>query len=108
MSLKKLWTALRGATNEGLEAAADSQALRILDQELRDAKKELQACDHSLTKIMAKRKLAEQKVNAMNADVEKYTKHAIAASEAGDDALAINALKKWRSLSIANRQSNPF
>ena len=42
MSLKKLWTALRGAANEGVEAVADTQAIRILDQEMREAKKELQ------------------------------------------------------------------
>ncbi|MDB4836942.1 PspA/IM30 family protein [Marinomonas sp.] len=89
MSLKKLWTALRGATNEGIEAVADGQAIRILDQEMREAKKELQVCDESLTRIMAKRKLAEGKVKALNADIETYTNHAIAASEKGDDALAI-------------------
>jgi len=107
MSLKKLWTALRGATNEGIEAVADTQALRILDQELRDAKKELQACDHSLTKIMAKRKLAEQKVNSMQADVDKYTTHAIAASEQGDEALAIECAEKVAELehSQATEQS---
>ena len=88
MSLKKLWTALRGATNEGIEAAVDTQSIRILDQELREAKKELQACDENLTKIMAKRKLAENKVNALRMGIETYTNHAIAASEKGDEALA--------------------
>jgi phage shock protein A len=89
MSLSKLWTALRGATTEGLEAAADTQAIRILDQELRDAKSELQASDQNLTKIMAKRKIAESKVKALQADVETYTNHAIAANENGDEGLAI-------------------
>jgi phage shock protein A len=94
MSLKKLWTALRGATNEGIEAVADTQSIRILDQELREAKKELQACDENLTKIMAKRKLTENKVNALKADIETYTNHAIAASEKGDDALAIECAER--------------
>ncbi|WP_075186908.1 PspA/IM30 family protein [Teredinibacter haidensis] len=94
MSLKKIWTALRGATNEGLEAVADSQAIRILDQEMREAKKELQACDESLTKIMAKRKLAEGKVNALKTDVDTYTHHAIAANEKGDETLAIECAER--------------
>lgn len=94
MSLKKLWTALRGAVNEGAEAVADSQSLRILDQELRDAKTELKACDENLTKIMAKRKLAENKANALQADIDNYTNHAIAASEKGDDALAIECAER--------------
>lgn len=89
MSLRKLWTAVRGAANEGIETVADGQAIRILDQEMRDAKKELQLCDENLTRIMAKRKLAEGKVKALQADIETYTNHAIAASEKGDDALAI-------------------
>ncbi|NVK72174.1 MAG: PspA/IM30 family protein [Oceanospirillaceae bacterium] len=88
MSLKKLWTALRGATNESIEAIADTQAIRILDQEMREAKKELQSCDESLTRIMAKRKLSEGKVAALKNDIETYTNHAIAASET-DEALAI-------------------
>ena len=88
MSLKKLWTAIRGATNEGIEAVADTQAIRILDQEMREDKQELQACDESLTRIMAKRKLAEGKVASLKDDIETYTNHAIAASET-DEALAI-------------------
>jgi len=101
MSLRKLWTALRGAATESIEAAADTQSIRILDQELRDAKKELQACDQNLTKIMAKRKLAENKVNALKADVETYTNHAIAASEKGDEALAIECAER-----VSEHESN--
>jgi len=94
MSLSKLWSALRGATNEGIEAVVDTQSIRILDQEMRDAKKELQACDANLTKIMAKRKLAENKVKAVAADVDTYTNHAIAASEKGDETLALECAER--------------
>ena len=94
MSLKRLWTALKGGVNEGLEAAADSQAIRILDQEMREAKEELIKCDQSLTTIMAKRKLAENKCNALTKDVETYTQHAIKASEAGDETLAIECAER--------------
>lgn len=94
MSLKKLWNALRGATNEGIEAVVDSQSIRILDQELRDARKELQSCDENLTKIMAKRKMTEAKVKSLQSEVETYTNHAIAASEKGDEALAIECAER--------------
>lgn len=94
MSLRKIWTALRGAVNEGTEAVVDSQSLRILDQELREAKSELKACDENLTKIMAKRKLAENKVNSLRADIENYSNHAIAASEKGDESLAIECAER--------------
>ena len=44
---KKLVTALKGGATEAAEAVVDSQALRILDQEIRDAKEELRKSDHS-------------------------------------------------------------
>ncbi|MCW8127131.1 PspA/IM30 family protein [Microbulbifer halophilus] len=94
MSLRKIWTALRGAVNEGTEAVVDSQSLRILDQELREAKSELKACDENLTKIMAKRKLSENKVNSLQADIDNYSNHAIAANEKGDETLAIECAER--------------
>ena len=39
--LAKMFTALRGGATEAGEAVVDHQALRILDQEMRDAEKEL-------------------------------------------------------------------
>ena len=94
MSLKKLWSALKGGSNEVVEAIADSQSIRILDQEMREAKDELLACDQNLTKIMAKRKLTENKVRSLEADMETYSNHAIAASEKGDDTLAMECAEK--------------
>lgn len=98
MSLAKLWTALRGGANEAIEAAADSQAIRILEQEQRDAKAELQACDQNLTKIMAKRKLVQNKVESLKSDIEKYTNHALAANDKGDEALAIECATRVEEL----------
>ena len=94
MSLKKLWTALVGATNEGLEAAADTQAIRILEQELREAKEELRRSDQSLTSIMAKRKLTSNKVTAFQADIDKYSEHAVSASESGNMELAVECAER--------------
>jgi phage shock protein A len=101
MSLKKLWTALKGGVNEATEAAADSQSIRILDQELREAKNELVACDQNLAKIMAKRKLTEKKVVSLNEEVVTYTNHAITASEKGDEALALECAEKVADLEVA-------
>ncbi|WP_419174266.1 PspA/IM30 family protein [Desulfosediminicola sp.] len=94
MSLKRLWTALKGGVNEGLETAADSQAIRILEQEMREAKEELQKCDQSLTTIMAKRKMAENKCASLAKDIETYTTHAIQASESGNDELAVECAER--------------
>ncbi len=108
MSLRKLWSALRGATNEGIEAVVDTQSIRILDQELREAKTELQACDANLTKIMAKRKMAENKVQAVAADVDTYTNHAIAASEKGDEALALECAERVAELDATLETEKSF
>ena len=55
----KVATAIRGGINEAGEAIVDSQALRVLDQEIRDADNQLSRSKEALTGIIAKRKLAE-------------------------------------------------
>ncbi|MFT6030128.1 MAG: phage shock protein A [Oleiphilaceae bacterium] len=91
---KKLVTAIKGGANEAAESVADSQALRILDQEIREAKEELRRSDESLTKIMAKRKLAEQKTASLTTSVSEFESHARAASEKGDSQLALDCAQK--------------
>ena len=108
MSLKKLWSALKGGTNEALEAAADTQALRILDQELREAKEELRRCDHSLTKIMAKRKLQENKIKDIDAKIAEYTTHALSANEQGNEALAIECAERVGELEAEKATEQSF
>ena len=51
---RKLLTAVRGGAHEVGEAVVDSQALRILDQEIRDADDELHRSREALAGIMAK------------------------------------------------------
>jgi phage shock protein A len=91
---KRLVSAVKGGVNEAAESVADSQALRILDQEIREAKQELRSSDHALTQIMAKRKLAQQKVTSFAQSVNEYEGHAQAASEKGDQALALDCARK--------------
>ncbi|MGL4457178.1 MAG: PspA/IM30 family protein, partial [Plesiomonas shigelloides] len=83
---KKLFTAVKGGVNEAAETIADSQALRILDQEIREAKEELRQSDSALASIIAKRKLSEQKVQALAQSISEYEQHAINAMEKGEEA----------------------
>jgi phage shock protein A len=94
MSLSKLWTAIRGGFNESTQAVADSQAIRILEQELRDSDDELVKSDQQLASIMGKRKLGESKIASLKADIEKYTQSAIKADAAGDEALALECAER--------------
>ncbi|MGF1681794.1 PspA/IM30 family protein [Photobacterium minamisatsumaniensis] len=91
---KKLFTAIKGGVNETAESVADSQALRILDQEIRDAKQELRRSDEALVSIVAKRKLSQQKVDAFNQGIEEYEGHARSAMEKGQQELALECAQK--------------
>ena len=55
----KVVTAVRVGGNEAWEAIVELQALRILDQEIRDADDNLSKSKVALTGIIAKRKLAD-------------------------------------------------
>ncbi|MAZ89242.1 MAG: phage shock protein A [Cellvibrionaceae bacterium] len=90
----KMMTALRGGINEAGEAVVDSQALRILDQEVRDAAEELKLSKNSLAEIMAHQKLAEEKQSTVQAQITEHEGYAIKALEKGDDALAREVAEK--------------
>jgi len=84
----KMLTALRGGVNEAGEAIVDSQALRILDQEVRDASEELKQSKDSLATIMAHQKLSEEKSGKLQAQITEYEGYALQALEKGDETLA--------------------
>ncbi|WP_107852724.1 PspA/IM30 family protein [Oceanimonas marisflavi] len=91
---KKLVTAIKGGANDAAEAVADSQALRILEQEIREARQELRRSDEALTGIMAKRKLARQKVDAIGASIADYEGHARAAMAKENRELALECAQR--------------
>lgn len=84
----KLFTAVRGGVNDAAEAAADSQALRILDQEIRDAENSLRKARGDLAGIMAGAKRLEKKVAELHDKSERDVASARAAMEAGREDLA--------------------
>ena len=90
----KVMTALKGATNEVGESIADSNALRILDQEIREASDQLQQSKTQLAGIMAKQKLASQKCAELKAKIAEYEGYAIKALEQGDETLATDVATK--------------
>lgn len=90
----KMLTALRGGVNEAGEAVVDTQALRILDQEVRDASAELKLSKESLVSIIAQQKVAEQKVNTLKDSITEYEGYALKALEQKDEALALEIAEK--------------
>ena len=91
---KKLVTALRGGINEAGETIVDTQALRILDQEIRDADNELKQAKESLANILAQQKLAEKIVKETQSKIDEYESYAIKALESGNEELALEVAEK--------------
>ena len=90
----KVATAVRGGVSEAGEAIVDKQALRILDQEIRDADNGLGKSKEALTGIIAKRKLADKKVESLKSSLTEYEGYAMQALNKDDDGLAIEIAEK--------------
>lgn len=84
----KMMTALRGGVNEAGEAIVDSQALRILDQEIRDASEQLKQSKDSLAAIIAREKLAKEKCTSLKKGIEEHEGYAIKALGQDNESLA--------------------
>lgn len=91
---KKLFTAVRGGATEVGEAIIDSQAIRILEQELRDSKKALGEAKTSLTSIMAEKMGVARRVKELGEKITEHESYAIQAMDKGDDALALDVANK--------------
>lgn len=72
---KKMLTAIKGGANELGEAIVDTQAIRILEQEVRDADQSLRQAKDELVSIIAKRKIAEEEVTAVRNRISQYEGH---------------------------------
>ena len=90
----KVITALRGGVNEVGETIVDTQALRILDQEIRDAEDELNISKDSLAEMMARQKVAVQKCTTLNTKITELEDYAIQALEKNDESLALDLAEK--------------
>lgn len=90
----KLITAVRGGATEAGQAVVDTQAIRILEQELRDSKKALDDAKTGLTSIMAEKMGVERKVKDLNAKIKEHEGYAIQAMDKGDEALALDVATK--------------
>ncbi|MGH1472568.1 MAG: PspA/IM30 family protein [Cellvibrionaceae bacterium] len=90
----KMMTALKGGATEAGEAIVDTQALRILDQEVRDASEELKQSKDGLATIMARQKLSEEKVKTVESAITEHEGYAVKALEADNESLALEVAAK--------------
>ena len=79
-------TAVRGGAREAGEAIIDANAIRILEQEIVDAKNNLGKGRVSLTEVMAKEMQTKRRVSALETNIsehEGFAKEALAKSNEG-------------------------
>lgn len=92
--MKKILTAIRGGATEAGEAIVDSQAIRILDQEIRGASSSLQKAKEELTVVISQRMAVERKVKDLNASVDEHMGYARKALAKNDEGLATEIANK--------------
>jgi phage shock protein A len=91
---RKLFTALRGTATEAGEAIIDTQAIRILEQEMRDAKKHLDEAKENLAKVIAEQMGVEREIKRLSKSIEEHEGYAIQALDKGDNKLAEEIAEK--------------
>lgn len=90
----KMMTAFSGLGNEVGEAIIDTQALRILDEEMRDAKKHLEQAKENLAKVMAEQMGVEREVKQLRKRINEYEEYVMQALDKGDENLANEIAEK--------------
>src|SRR4051812_30541638 len=88
MFVRKMFTLFRAYEAEATQRAVDVHALRILEQELREAAAGVAAATRELTGLMA-REMADQRVHdAAHARAQEHEAYAVKALETGEEAIA--------------------
>ena len=86
--LAKIFTLFRGTATEAGQAVVDKNAIRILDQEMRDSTTELGKSKEALTRVMAQRQLSANRGGALLAKRKEYEGYVQGALAKGDESLA--------------------
>ena len=92
--LKDLMQAVRGGANEVGEAIVDANAIRILEQEIRDAESAIASAKQSLTRMKSSEIGLKRDLSTLGADIADYEQKAIVALNAGEEALATEVAER--------------
>lgn len=90
----KLITLFRGASYDAGAAVVDANALRILDQEIRDADNALGRARDDLATLVAKRRMTEKELQNLKDQAVRYESSARAALDKGDETLAMEVAQR--------------
>jgi len=92
--LKKIFTAMRGGAREVGEAVVDANAIRILEQEVKDAENHIAKAKQDLTTVIAKEMQATREIERISKQVAEYEGYAVDALNKGDETLATEIAEK--------------
>jgi len=90
----KLSALFRGAAHEGAQSVVDANALRILDQEIRDADTAQAKARDDMAGLVARRRMLENEGKNFADQALKYEASARAALAKGDQALALEVAQR--------------
>lgn len=90
----KLITLFRGTAHEAGAAVVDANALKILDQEIRDADNALGRARDDLSTLVARRRMIEKELQNLSDQASRYESSARAALAKGDEALAMEVAQR--------------
>jgi len=96
--LNNVFNTLKGYGNEANDAFVDSQGIRIMEQEIRDADQSQRKAKESLTDVMAEQQRIARKVNDLKASVEEYSVAIGKLLDAGNEELAMETAEKLAEL----------
>ncbi|NOQ63869.1 MAG: PspA/IM30 family protein [Methyloprofundus sp.] len=84
--------------NEANDAFVDTQGIRIMEQEIRDADESQRKAHESLTEVMAEQKRIARKVADLTASTEEYGAAIAKLLDAGNESLALETAEKLAEL----------
>lgn len=96
--LKDIFTAIKGGASEVGESIVDSQALRILEQEIREADEGIAKAKVQLRNLKSKEIKLQRQLNSLQDEEAQYTSKAKACKEAGNMDLARECVEKIMTL----------
>lgn len=98
--LRNLFSALKGAGNEVGEAVIDANAVRILEQEIREAEDAIAKAKQSLTRLKATEISLKREANSLGQDIADYETKALEALNSNNEALATKVAERIAEIEV--------
>jgi len=106
--LAKLSALFRGAAHETAQGVVDANALKILDQEIRDADNAQGKARDDLSGLVARRRMAETELKSFQDQIAKYEGSARTALDRGQNDLALEVAGRIAELETQIGERGPL